>query len=270
MDNFIVQIWNVGYADVDKQRRENNFDEGFLNVKKGIYLYQEISDKISNYDKNIFRNNTSVKYENGEMKVDKQPYGTAILWTNEFEFIEINEPSYLGPYIKNNFNGNELLGQRSTPFVTLKYKDMFIIAISLHCYVPNKRSENKRKIMLRSIMDDSLRIRQMTENKYQKKVMVIIGGDFNTIPQSIEPMFFSKINYIEKNDLHFVASSKQRKYTITAKNKLTGFQGRLDYIITSNNINHSHEFISEIDLEKDFDHSLIKIIVIPDLPSTLF
>jgi len=103
MDNFILQSWNVGFADVEKQRTNKCFDNTIISeLKKGVYLFQEISDLVKNNKNCIFRNNETIIEQNKQLKLQTQPYGNAVFWTEEFKFIKIIEPSYLIPFLKKN------------------------------------------------------------------------------------------------------------------------------------------------------------------------
>lgn len=281
MNNFIVQTWNVGSADVDKQRKENNLDENIINdLQNGIYLFQEISDKVKQYKNVIYQSNSS---RNKDSSIELQPYGCAIHWTDKFKFIQLVEPRYYKPIYDKTKDENISIGHRSTPFVVLLYENMCIVAISLHCYVPKKSSDNKRKLMIRSILDDSLAIRCKLEDKHKKKTIVIIGGDFNTRPQLYNSLFG---NYIEKNKLHVVSSNRQMNKVLTTANQLTNFKERLDYLFVSNNINHSMESVVGISNQsvdkfdsdvrnknmeyENKDHAKIQILVIPNMdPNTI-
>jgi exonuclease III len=276
MDNFIVQTWNVGSADVDKQRKENHLDETVLNdLQNGIYLFQEISNKAKQYKNIIYQSNSN---RNKDSTIELQPYGCAIYWTDKFKFVQVVEPRYFKPIYDKSKNEHINIGHRSTPFVVLLYDNMFIIVISIHCYVPKISSDNKRKLMIRSILDDSLTIRHKLEEKHKKKTIVIIGGDFNTRPQLYNSLFG---NYIDKNKLHVVSSERQINKVLTTANQLTKFKERLDYLFVSNNINHSMESVIGISNQyidnfnsdvknknmeyENKDHAKIQILMIPNM-----
>jgi hypothetical protein len=290
MNNFIVQSWNVGSPDVDRQRRENKLDDSVLkNLDNGIYLFQEISNKIKDYKNMIFQENRAIIKKNDEMLVESQPYGCAVHWTDDFKFIQIFQPRYFKPLEAEKFkndNASDIkkmiytIGERSSPFVILEKNNIIYIVISMHLHVPKSSSDGKRKIMFRSILDDSTDIKNKLIKKYNKKVVSIIGGDLNTQPYLINPLINSNVNYIEKNDLHFLANHKQKTKLLSSINMMTGFRARLDYLILSNNINHSMESIEGISNQStenfrktenrkledpDKDHARIKTLIIPDM-----